>query len=323
MSTSRLRCVFAGTPDFAAVILEALLESPLCTIVATYTQPDRPAGRGRRLLPSPVKQLAQSRGIPVRQPVSLKGAAEQAELAALEPELMIVAAYGLLLPPAVLAIPRHGCINVHASLLPRWRGAAPIERAIEADDKRTGITIMQMDAGLDTGAMLLQRECAISDQDTGGSLRERLAGLGASAMLEALERLVAATLDPRAQDDALATHAPKLRREEALLDWRLPAAELARRIRAFNPANVCQTTLAGQMLRVWNAHAVPAATARPPGEILAARRDGITVACGDGALRLTRLQLAGGKAMDVAALLNGHAALFRPGAVLGAAADGD
>ncbi len=319
MSPSPLRCVFAGTPDFAATILQALLDSPLCRIAAVYTQPDRPAGRGRRLVPPPVRQLADSHGVAVYQPASLKGAKEQAELAALQPELMIVAAYGLILPPAVLAVPRHGCINVHASLLPRWRGAAPIERAIEAGDTQTGVTIMQMDAGLDTGAMLLARACAISHTDTGGSLRERLASLGSDAMLETLERLIAGTLTPQAQDDRLASHAPKLRREEALLDWQLPSAVLARRVRAFNPANVCQTTVAGEVLRVWLAEPCTATTPARPGEIVAAERDGIVVACGDGALRLTHLQLAGTRAMDAAALLNGRAVLFRPGTRLGAA----
>ncbi|MCP5321159.1 MAG: methionyl-tRNA formyltransferase [Pseudomonadales bacterium] len=320
MSTSPVRCVFAGTPDFAATILQALLDSALCRIVAVYTQPDRPAGRGRRLVPPPVKQLADSHGVAVYQPASLKGAKEQAELATLQPELMIVAAYGLILPPAVLAMPRHGCINVHASLLPRWRGAAPIERAMEAGDTQTGVTIMQMDAGLDTGAVLLARACAISDADSGGSLRERLAGIGRDAILETLEQLIAGRLTPQPQDDRLASHAPKLRREEAVLDWQLPAAVLARRVRAFNPANVCQTTVAGEVLRVWFAEPCAATTVAQPGEIVAAERDGIVVACGDGALRLTHLQLAGARAMDAAALLNGRAALFRPGTLLGAAA---
>ncbi|MCG3171295.1 MAG: Methionyl-tRNA formyltransferase [Pseudomonadales bacterium] len=320
MSTSPLRCVFAGTPGFAATILQALLASPLCRIEAVYTQPDRPAGRGRQLLASPVAQLAAAQAIEVRRPMSLKGADEQAALAALQPELMIVAAYGLLLPPTVLTIPRLGCINVHASLLPRWRGAAPIERALEAGDARTGVTIMQMDAGLDTGAMLLKRDCAIADDDTGGSLRERLATLGTAALLEALALLTDGCLRAEAQDDSLATHAPKLRREEAVLDWSQPAAVLARRVRAFNPANVCQTMAGGEVLRIWLADAVATATTARPGEIVTAARDGIVVACSEGALRLTRLQLAGGRPMDAAALLNGHAARFRPGTVLGCAA---
>ncbi len=233
---------------------------------------------------------------------------------------MIVAAYGLLLPPTVLTIPRLGCINVHASLLPRWRGAAPIERALEAGDARTGVTIMQMDAGLDTGPMLLKHDCAIADGDTGGSLRERLATLGAAALLEALALLADGRLRAEPQDDTLATHAPKLRRDEAVLDWTQPAPVLARRVRAFNPANVCQTTVAGEVLRIWLAEPSTAAGAGRPGEIVAAARDGIVVACGEGALRLTRLQLAGGRPLDVAALLNGHAARFRPGTVLGSAA---
>lgn len=320
MSASPLRIVFAGTPEFAEGILRALLDAPGCTVVAAYTQPDRPAGRGRRLQPSPVKECALARGIPVFQPVSLKDAAAQQALAALAPDLMVVAAYGLILPPAVLAIPRHGCINVHASVLPRWRGAAPIERAIEAGDTRTGVTIMQMDAGLDTGAMLLVRECPITATDTGATLRERLGELGARAMLEALALLRDGRLEGVAQDGAQASYAGKLRREEADIDWRLDAAAIARRVRAFNPANVCQTTVDGQPLRVWLAEAVDGAAAAAPGTILRSDRHGILVACGSGAALLTRLQLAGGKVMDAQALLNGRAELFRPGARLGAAA---
>ena len=319
MSASPLRIVFAGTPEFAQGILRALLEAPGCAVVAAYTQPDRPAGRGRRLQPSPVKECALARGIPVFQPLSLKDATAQQELAALAPDVMIVAAYGLILPPAVLAIPRHGCINVHASVLPRWRGAAPVERAIEAGDASSGVTIMQMDAGLDTGAMLLVRECPVMATDTGATLRERLGVLGAEALLEALALLRAGRLEPVAQDDALATYASKLRREEAEIDWRLDAAAIARRVRAFNPANVCQTTVDGQALRVWLAEAADSATGAAPGSILRSDRHGILVACGTAAVLLTQLQLAGGKVMDAQALLNGRGELFRPGTVLGAA----
>jgi len=319
VSANPLRIVFAGTPEFAHVILDALLDAPDCEVVAAYTQPDRPAGRGRRLQPSPVKEFARARGIRVFQPVSLKDAAALQELATLAPDVMIVAAYGLILPPAVLAIPRHGCINVHASVLPRWRGAAPIERAIEAGDTSSGVTIMQMDAGLDTGAMLLVRECPVMATDTGATLRERLGALGAEALLEALALLRAGRLEPVAQDDALATYASKLRREEAEIDWQLDAAAIARRVRAFNPANVCQTSVDGQILRVWLAEATDSATTAAPGCILRSDRHGILVACGSAALLLTRLQFAGGKVMDAQALLNGRGELFRSGTVLGAA----
>ena len=322
MPESPLRIVFAGTPEFAEGILGAVLAAPGCSVVAVYTQPDRPAGRGRHLLPSPVKARAEACGIPVFQPLSLKDSAAQQQLAALAPDLMIVAAYGLILPPAVLATPRLGCINVHASVLPRWRGAAPVERAIEAGDERTGVTIMQMDAGLDTGPMLLVRECAITAADTGASLRQRLGALGASAMCEALELLRAGQLAPVAQDGARATYAAKLRREEAEIDWRDDASAIARRIRAFNPANVCQSAVAGQPLRLWFAEAVPGAPAATPGCILRSDRHGILVACGTDAVLLTRLQLAGGKVLDAAAILNGRAELFRPGTVLGAGAEG-
>ena len=319
MSASPLRIVFAGTPEFAQVILRALLDAPGCEVVAAYTQPDRPAGRGRRLQPSPVKECALTHGIPVFQPLSLKDAAAQRDLATLAPDVMIVAAYGLILPPAVLAIPRHGCINVHASVLPRWRGAAPIERAIEAGDTSSGVTIMQMDAGLDTGAMLLVRECPVTATDTGATLRERLGALGAEALLETLALLQDGRLEPVAQEDALATYASKLRREEAEIDWQLDAAAIARRVRAFNPANVCQTSVDGQILRVWLAEATDSATTAAPGCILRSDRHGILVACGGAALLLTRLQFAGGKVMDAQALLNGRGVLFRPGTVLGAA----
>ena len=313
-----LRIAFAGTPEFALPALRALVALP-CQLVGVLTQPDRPAGRGRALQASPVKRLARELGLPVAQPGHLKSPAEQAELRAWAPELLVVVAYGLILPPAVLAIPRHGCINVHASVLPRWRGAAPIERAIEAGDTSSGVTIMQMDAGLDTGAMLLVRECPVMATDTGATLRERLGALGAEALLEALALLRAGRLEPVAQDDALATYASKLRREEAEIDWQLDAAAIARRVRAFNPANVCQTSVDGQILRVWLAEATDSATTAAPGCILRSDRHGILVACGSAALLLTRLQFAGGKVMDAQALLNGRGELFRSGTVLGAA----
>lgn len=317
-SVTSPRIVFAGTPEFAEQILRALLEHTPYTISAVFTQPDRPAGRGRQLLPSPVKRLALERGLPVYQPSSLRDPAAQAALAALEPELLVVAAYGLILPAAVLSIPRLGCINVHASILPRWRGAAPIERAIEAGDRETGVTIMQMDEGLDTGAMLLVHRCPIAVTDTGGSLREQLGMLGASALVEALAALLSGHSHARTQDESLATYATKLHRDESLIDWQADAQTLARRVRAFNPLNVCHTTVAGQVLRVWQASA-ETLTRGTPGTVLQSSREGILVACGKDALRLQRLQLAGGKAMDVAALLNSRADWFQPGTVLGGA----
>ena len=316
MTASSPRVVFAGTPEFAAASLAALLANGL-RVVAVYTQPDRPAGRGRNLKLSPVKELALAQDLRVLQPLSLRDPAAQAELAALRPTLMIVAAYGLILPAAVLAMPRLGCVNVHASLLPRWRGAAPIERAIEAGDTTTGITIMQMDAGLDTGSILLHRECAIVETATGGSLRDRLQDLGAEALLAALPGILDGTLTGTSQNDALAIYAAKLGREESTLDWGKPAAVLARQVRAFNPGNVCQTTAAGEMLRVWMARPVIHASGGAAGEIVQADAAGILVACGADALRLTELQLSGGKAMTAAQLLNGRARLFTPGSRLG------
>ncbi len=229
-----LRIVFAGTPEFAAEHLKALLDTPH-RIVAVYTQPDRPAGRGQKLMPSAVKSLALEHGLPVMQPQSLRNAEAQAELAALRADLMVVVAYGLILPQAVLDIPRLGCINSHASLLPRWRGAAPIQRAVEAGDAESGVTVMQMEAGLDTGPMLLKVSTPISAADTGGSLHDRLAALGPKAVVEAIAGLAAGTLHGEVQDDALATYAHKLNKDEARLDWSRPAVELERQVRAFTP----------------------------------------------------------------------------------------
>ncbi|TKD45750.1 methionyl-tRNA formyltransferase [Azotobacter chroococcum] len=312
--TQPLRIVFAGTPEFAAEHLKALLAAGQRPI-AVYTQPDRPAGRGQKLMPSPVKQLALQHAIPVLQPSSLRDPAAQAELAALEPDLLLVVAYGLILPQAVLDIPRLGCINSHASLLPRWRGAAPIQRAIEAGDGESGVTVMQMEAGLDTGPMLLKVATPIQPDDTGGSLHDRLAGLGAQALVEAVARLAAGELAGEVQDDALATYAHKLNKDEARLDWSRPADELARRIRAFDPWPVCHSNLNGTPLKVFGA--LVEAGEGAPGTILAARRDGLTVACGSGALRLTRLQLPGGKPLAFAELYHSRREQFAVGQVLG------
>lgn len=300
-----LRIVFAGTPEFALPSLQALLAFPHL-VICVYTQPDRPAGRGRKLTPSPIKELALAHSVEVRQPASLKGEAEAAALAALRPDLMVVAAYGLLLPRSILEVPRLGCINVHASLLPRWRGAAPIQRAIEAGDRETGVTIMRMEAGLDTGPMYLEKAVPIGPEDTGGVLHDRLAQLGASALLEALPGIEAGTLQPRPQDDALATYAPKLSKEEALIDWTLSAAELARKVRAFNPWPVAQTRWGEGMLRIWTALSLAGGGDAPVGRVLAATRSGIDVQTGEGILRVTELQVPGKRVMTAAEFLNAN-----------------
>ena len=312
--TQSMRIVFAGTPEFAAQHLQALLDAGR-TVVAVYTQPDRPAGRGQKLAPSPVKQLAVRHGIPVYQPQTLRDPAAQAELAALQADLMVVVAYGLILPQAVLDLPRLGCINSHASLLPRWRGAAPIQRAIEAGDDESGVTVMQMEAGLDTGPMLLKVRTPITAGDTGGTLHDRLAALGSQAVVQAVAALAAGTLTPEVQDDSLATYAHKLSKDEARIDWRRPAVELERLIRAFNPWPICHTTLGGEALKV---HAARLGAGQgEPGHILEASRNGLTVACGEGALSLTRLQLPGGKPLDFADLYNSRREQFAAGLVLG------
>ena len=309
-----MRIVFAGTPEFAAQHLEALLQAGY-QVEAVYTQPDRRAGRGQKLMPSPVNQLALQHGLPVMQPATLRDAEAQHALAALQPDLMVVVAYGLILPQAVLDTPRLGCINSHASLLPRWRGAAPIQRAIEAGDSESGVTVMQMEAGLDTGPMLLKVRTPIGPSDTGGSLHDRLAALGAQAVVEAVARLQAGALPGERQDDTLATYAHKLSKDEARLDWQRPAAELERLVRAFNPWPICHSSLAGDVLKVHAARLVPGQG--EPGRILAAGKDGLTVACGTGALQLTRLQLPGGKPLDFADLYNSRREQFTPGQVLG------
>ncbi|MDH0336103.1 methionyl-tRNA formyltransferase [Metapseudomonas otitidis] len=313
--TQALRLVFAGTPEFAAEHLKALLDTPH-QIVAVYTQPDRPAGRGQKLMPSPVKQLALQHGLPVLQPPTLRDPAAQEELRALAPDLMVVVAYGLILPQVVLDIPRLGCINSHASLLPRWRGAAPIQRAVQAGDAESGVTVMQMEAGLDTGPMLLKVTTPITAGDTGGSLHDRLAQLGPQAVVQAIAGLAAGTLQGEVQDDALATYAHKLNKDEARIDWSRPADELERLVRAFNPWPICHSTLDGQPLKVLAAE--PAEGRGQPGQILDASKDGLTVACGEGALRLTRLQLPGGKPLAFADLYNSRREQFAPGLVLGA-----
>ncbi len=300
-----LKIIYAGTPEFAATALAALLETEH-EVCAVYTQPDRPAGRGRKLKASPVKELALEHDIEVRQPESLKEAEAQQALAALEADVMIVAAYGLLLPKEVLEAPRLGCLNIHASLLPRWRGAAPIQRAILEGDSETGVTIMQMDVGLDTGDMLYKLATPITAEDNAQRLHDRLAELGAQAIVEALAALQAGELTPEPQDDALANYASKLNKAEAAIDWQQSAAQIARQVAAFNPWPVAQTSLDDKVVRIWEAEAVDGGGTAAPGSVVAEDKQGIDVACGEGALRLKRLQLPGGKPLTVAEFLNGR-----------------
>lgn len=298
-----MRIVFAGTPEFAVSSLRAAARHH--EVVAVHTQPDRPAGRGRGLAPSPVKLEAVARGIPVYQPESLKDEAAQQQLRDLQPDLMVVVAYGLILPKAVLAIPTHGCWNVHASLLPRWRGAAPIQRAIQAGDAKTGVCLMQMEAGLDTGPVLLHQELPIAATDTGGQLHDKLAELGAQVLSDGLG-LLRAGIKPiaRPQPEQGVTYAHKLDKAEARLDWAQDADALARTVRAFNPWPIAEATLAGERVRIHGAVALDLAHGQAPGTVLAASRDGIDIACGQGALRLRTLQREGGKAITAADYLN-------------------
>lgn len=308
-----MRIVFAGTPEFAAESLAALLASPH-QVIAVLTQPDRPAGRGRALQPSPVKALAVQHGIPVLQPETLKGTEIRDELAALAADVMVVVAYGLIIPRDVLALPRLGCINVHGSLLPRWRGAAPIQRAIAAGDDETGVGIMQMEAGLDTGPVLLEVRTPITPEDTGGSLHDRLAGLGAQALVQALADLESLQNKALSQPEVGITYAHKLTKEEAQLDWNKSAAELALQVRAFNPWPVSWVPRPEGPMRVWAATA--ANGTGQPGSVLAVSAAGIEVACGQGSLLLTQIQLPGKKSLPVADLLRGHADLFHAGQTL-------
>ena len=310
-----MRLAFAGTPEFARVALASLhaagFDMPL-----VLTQPDRPAGRGQQLQPSAVKAWSVVHGLPVIQPQGLRldgryatdASAAREALQQARVDAMVVAAYGLILPEWVLTMPRLGCLNVHASLLPRWRGAAPIHRAIEAGDTRTGITVMQMDAGLDTGAMLLTESIDIADDDTTGSLHDRLAALGGRLIVEALERAACGGLHATAQPAEGVTYAKKIEKTEAVVDWLADADVIARRIRAFNPAPGALARLCGEAVKLWRARAVPAAgSLRSPGEVISASADGIVVACGTGALCLSELQRPGGKRLNAAQFLQGRA----------------
>lgn len=318
-----LRIIFAGTPEFAAEHLKALISSRH-QVIAVYSQPDRPAGRGKRLTASPVKEVALAHNIPVYQPLNFKTPEAVTELAALDADLMVVVAYGLILPRVVLDTPRLGCINVHASILPRWRGAAPIQRAIEAGDSETGVTIMQMDVGLDTGDMLIKVFCPILGDDTGGSLHDKLISIGTPALIKALDLIQTGSIAPEKQDDSLSNYAPKLSKEEAALDWQLTAAELERKVRAFNPFPVAHTKPAGtdevQRIRVWAATASDKSASAPPGSITHISTEGLWIACKKGQLVLEQLQLPGKKAMSVGEILRGHPGLFSVGTQLEQAA---
>jgi methionyl-tRNA formyltransferase len=304
-----LNLVFAGTPEFAVPTLQAVVDAGH-HVLAVYTQPDRPAGRGRPLTGSPVKRYAQAHSLTVAQPTSLKPDSEAAALRQLRPDCMVVVAYGLILPQAILDIPPHGCLNVHASLLPRWRGAAPIQRAIEAGDTRTGVTIMQMNAGLDTGDMLKQVETPIEAMDNAQSLHDRLAQLGAQALVETLKQIESGRLTPQPQDDQQACYAAKLSKGEARLDWTLPAVVLQRKIRAYNPWPMAHTRFAGRLLRIWEA--APVDTRRGGGQraavgtVLAIDGGGIHIQTGDGVLTLLRLQWEGGRPLTADEMRHGQ-----------------
>ncbi|MBL0435396.1 methionyl-tRNA formyltransferase [Aeromonas hydrophila] len=312
---NKLKLIFAGTPDFAARHLAALLSSDH-EVVAVYTQPDKPAGRGQKLTASPVKELALAHGLPVYQPASLRKEEAQAELAALGADLMVVVAYGLILPKAVLDTPRLGCINVHGSLLPRWRGAAPIQRSIWAGDAETGVTIMQMDVGLDTGAMIRKVSCPIAADETSASLYDKLAGLGPQALVDTVNAMAAGNTAAEAQDDAQANYAEKLSKEEARIDWAMEAVAIERCIRAFNPWPISWFEVAGQTVKVWQAEVVAQDHGQTAGTLLKADKQGIDIATGKGVLRLLTLQPPGKKAMSVTDLLNSRRDWFEPGTQL-------
>lgn len=312
-----MNVVFAGTPDFASRHLQSLVDDDFFTVIAVYTQPDRPAGRGKKIIPSSVKETALANGISVFQPVSLKDPEEQQVLAQLNPDVMVVVAYGLILPPAVLAIPKLGCINVHGSELPRWRGAAPIQRAIEAGDTNTGVTIMQMDAGLDTGPMLDVARCAIETTDTSATLYNKLAGLGTSLLPKVLKQLDAGTAVKLAQREADSTYAQKIDKQEALVDWRESVSIIDQRIRAFNPAPVCYSMLEGQRIKIWAAIIIDCDSKETPGKILSASSDGLVIQCGQGRLLVRQLQMPGKSKLPVNEILKSRASLFKEGKTFG------
>lgn len=327
--SSRLRVVFAGTPEFAAQHLKALIEQcaqrtdqAAFELVAVYSQPDRPAGRGKKVSASPVKMLAQANNIPVYQPVNFKEHSDRQVLAELNADLMVVVAYGLLLPKSVLDIPRHGCINVHGSLLPRWRGAAPIQRAVEAGDSKTGVTIMKMDVGLDTGDMLLKASCDISPRDSSASLHDKLIELGAPALLTVLNQIAHCAhegkeLDGESQDNSQSCYASKISKQEAIINWSLSAEVLDRQIRAFRPFPIAYTLHKGERLKIWEARALNENSSSIPGTLLALSDNGLEIACGEGRLLLSSIQIPSKKAMSVKDLLKGYKDRFVLNELLG------
>ncbi|WP_439259699.1 methionyl-tRNA formyltransferase [Lonepinella sp. BR2930] len=314
----KLNIIFAGTPDFAAQHLQALLNSQH-NVIAVYTQPDKPAGRGKKLQASPVKQLAEQHHLPVYQPKSLRKEDAQVELASLNADVMVVVAYGLILPLAVLQAPKFGCLNVHGSILPRWRGAAPIQRAIWAGDKQTGVTIMQMDIGLDTGDMLHKVYCDIAPQETSASLYHKLAELAPAALIEVLDNLTNNKYLPEKQDDSQSTYADKLSKDEAQLNWQLSAEQLERNIRAFNPAPVAFLILnindVQERVKIYQADVLPHQD-KTAGTVLAVDKKGVQIATTQGVLNITQLQPSGKKPMSVQDFLNGRADWFKVGDVL-------
>ncbi|CAI8156847.1 MAG: Methionyl-tRNA formyltransferase [Pseudidiomarina mangrovi] len=316
-----MRVIFAGTPDFAARHLQALIDSADFDIVAVYTQPDRPAGRGQKLQPSAVKQLAQQHGLAIEQPPSLKTASAQQQLAQYQADVMVVVAYGLMLPQAVLDMPRYGCINVHGSLLPRWRGAAPIQRALWAGDSDTGVAIMAMELGLDSGPVLATARLAISPEDTSASLYDKLAELGPQALLDCLHQLPSKLKQAQPQDPSTVTYAHKLSKEEAQLDWQQPAPVLERWVRAFNPWPICWFIANnGEVVKVWRSSAETSTSSASPGTILSADKHGIVIQTSAGALRLLELQPAGKKPLSAADFLNGRSDWLGVGSCLAAVA---
>lgn len=309
-----MNIIFAGTPDFAVVALDGLINSSH-SIKAVYTQPDRPAGRGLKIMQSPVKQIATFHDLVVYQPTTLRDEYEQQLLFKMKPDLIIVVAYGLLLPKRVLQIPRFGCINIHASLLPRWRGAAPIQRAILAGDEKTGVTIMQMDETLDTGPILYQLDCPISETDNSQTLHDRLALLGSEALLATLDQWT--QVKPKAQDQMLATYANKILKQEAAVDWTLSASDINRKIRAFNPWPIAHTHCDGRVLRLWEGEVIKSPkSSHQPGEIVSASKEGLDIMAGEDKLRILKLQLPGGRVLSIGEMLNARRDDFAVGKVL-------
>ena len=308
MTKPNLRLGFAGTPALAATVLDSLAKHTSYVLNVVYTQPDRPAGRGRKINISPVKQFALQHGLAIEQPETPEAIDPKNALSQLD--LFIVVAYGMLLPAKILNRPRQGCINIHTSLLPRWRGAAPIQRAIAAGDRETGVSIMQMDEGLDTGPILTQSHCPIAARETSGSLHEKLAFLGAKCLIQLLEKMATGKVTPVPQDPARATYADKISKAEARLDWGKPAVELERQIRALNPAPVAYTEINGLLLRVWEAQFVGQQATAKPGTVLASDKTGVDIATGDGILRLLKIQPAGKRIMTIREFLNGRSDFF-------------